>query len=144
VVTGGTTNEPALRSVAAKFHVDMNIVVAPDHAESYAMVTSGKADAFATDEALLYGFIAKNNAQADLDVVGEFLSYEPYGIMYHKGDTQMKALIERVFAEMTEDDDFNRVYDHWFMRRLPSGEHINLPMSPQLKEIFESYGSKPE
>jgi len=144
VVTAGTTNEAALRKVAAKFGIAMNIVVAPDHAESYAMVETGKVDAFATDEALLYGFIAKNNAHAELDVVGEFLSYEPYGIMFRKGDDQLKALIDKVFAQMAEADDFSHIYDRWFMQRLPSGEHINLPMSPQLVDLFASYGSKPE
>src|SRR5215831_16018925 len=82
VVTSGTTNEEAMRNIKKKFGIDFTIVASRDHAESFAMVADGKADAFATDDVLLYGLIAKNDARGKYQVVGEFLSYDPYGIMY--------------------------------------------------------------
>jgi glutamate/aspartate transport system substrate-binding protein len=141
VVTKGTTNEKAMRDIATKFHVNFKLVEGSDHADSYAKLMAGQADAFATDDAILYGLIAKNKAQGQLVIVGEFLSYEPYGIMYRKNDVELNALVQKSFYEMAEADDFSHIYDRWFMRRLPSGERMNMPMSPQLETIFESYST---
>ena len=58
VVTSGTTNEKAMRALNDKYKLGISIVAAPDHDASYEMLASGKADAFATDDVLLNGFIA--------------------------------------------------------------------------------------
>src|SRR6202158_1897099 len=58
VVTAGTTNEAALRTLSDKQKLVIDIVTAPDHAQSLAVLVAGKASAFATDDVLLYGFIA--------------------------------------------------------------------------------------
>ncbi len=144
VVTAGTTNEKAMRDISARFHIDFNLIIGTDHADSYAKLVAGQADAFATDDAILYGLIAKNRSQAQVTVIGDFLSYEPYGIMYRKNDQELNNLVLKSFSEMAEADDFSHIYDRWFMRRLPSGERINLPISPQLATIFESFATHPE
>jgi glutamate/aspartate transport system substrate-binding protein len=144
VVTTGTTNEKAMRDISTRFKVPFTIVYGTDHADSYAKLVAGQADAFATDDAILYGLIAKNRSQKELTVTGDFLSYEPYGIMYRKGDDELNAVVVKSFTEMAEADDFSHIYDRWFMRRLPSGERINMPISPQLETIFESYAPHPE
>src|SRR5262249_42605257 len=74
VVTAGTTNEEALKDIAKRFKIDFKLVAARDHAESFAQVPAGQADAFATDEVLLYGLIAREKAQGQVAVVGELLS----------------------------------------------------------------------
>ena len=58
VVTAGTTNEAAVRAISDKQHLGIKFVVGKDHAESFAMLKDGKADAFATDDVLLYGLVA--------------------------------------------------------------------------------------
>jgi len=37
-----------------------------------------------------------------------------------------------------------RQYKRWFLRRLPAGSSIDLPMSPQLATIFRAMAAKPE
>jgi ABC-type amino acid transport substrate-binding protein len=143
-VTAGTTNEKTMRELSDKFKLNLNLVVTRDHADSFAQLGSDQVVAFATDDVLLYGLLAENKAQADYAVVGEFLSYDPYGIMFRKGDSQLKALVDDSFRRMAEDRDLERSYDRWFLRRLPSGVSINLPMSPQLTSIFQSLLVKPE
>ena len=54
------------------------------------MLADGKADAFATDDILLYGLIARHKAQDKFRVVGDYLSYDPYGIMFRKGEPQLR------------------------------------------------------
>src|SRR5580692_3342886 len=70
VVTAGTTNEAALRTLSDKQKLGIAIVTARDHAQSLSMLVAGKADAFATDDALLYGFIATEPSAHDMKVVG--------------------------------------------------------------------------
>jgi glutamate/aspartate transport system substrate-binding protein len=144
VVTSGTTNEQALRDLAKKFAIGMKIVVSRDHAESFAEVASGKADAFATDDVLLYGLITSRGERERYDVVGEFLSYDPYGIMYRKGDAQMAKIVNDAFHDLAEDGEIERQYKRWFLKRLPSGPGIDLPMSPQLETIVRSMAARPE
>jgi len=144
VVTKGTTNEEAMREITKRFGIDFTLVVAADHAESFAQVAAGRADAFATDDVLLYGLIAQNNAKGKFAVVGEFLSYDPYGIMYRKGDPQMARLVNDTFHDLAEDGEVERQYKRWFMTRLPSGASIDLPMSPQLETIIRTMAAKPE
>ena len=144
VVTEGTTNEKTMRALSDKFKLGMQLVVAHDHAESFAELKAGQVDAFATDDVLLYGLLAQNKAQADFVVVGEFLSYDPYGIMFRKDDAALAQLVDQSFRRQAEEGDLERLYTRWFLRPLPSGPGINLPMSPQLATIFQSLVSKPE
>ncbi|MDP9895068.1 glutamate/aspartate transport system substrate-binding protein [Variovorax boronicumulans] len=143
-VTAGTTNEKTLRDLSEKFKLGINLQVARDHAESFGLVKSGQADAFATDDVLLYGLIAQDAAKADYEVVGDFLSYDPYGIMYRKGDAQLAKVVNDTFQVLAEDGEIERQYKRWFLRKLPSGESINLPMSAQLETIIQTMSVKAE
>jgi glutamate/aspartate transport system substrate-binding protein len=140
VVTAGTTNEGALRTLSDKQKLNINIVTARDHAESFAMLAAGKASAFATDDVLLYGIIATEPSAHDMKVVGDYLSYDPYGLVYRRDDPGFAAVVEHAFARMAQERRLAELYNKWFVHRLPTGETLNLPMSPQLQEIFEVLG----
>jgi ABC-type amino acid transport substrate-binding protein len=137
VVTKGTTNEQAMRNVDAKQSLGLNIVTAGDHEESYQMLVDGKADAFATDDILLYGLIARHKSQDKFRVTGDYLSYDPYGIMYRKGEPQMKDVVERAFRKLATNHDIIPLYNKWFVARLPTGEKLNVALSPQLEDAFK-------
>jgi glutamate/aspartate transport system substrate-binding protein len=141
VVTLGTTNEAALRTLSDKQKLGINIITSPDHAQSVALLAAGKADAFATDDVLLYGFIATDPAAHDMKVVGDYLSYDPYGLAYRRDDPGFTSVVERTFARMAAERRLEELYNKWFMHRLPTGETLNLPMSPQLTEIFQVLGA---
>ncbi len=141
VVTSGTTNEAALRTLSDKQKLGINIVTSPDHAQSVALLAAGKADAFATDDVLLYGFIATDPAARDMKVVGDYLSYDPYGLAYRRDDPGFAAVVERTFERMAAERRLEELYNKWFLHRLPTGETLNLPMSPQLAEIFQVLGA---
>src|SRR5262249_40872419 len=140
VVTAGTTNEAALRTLSTKQKLDIAIVAAPDHAQSLDMLAAGKADAFATDDVLLYGFIATSEKAKNMMVVGEYLSYDPYGLAFRRDDPAFAALVERTFGRMAGERRLAELYNKWFLRKLPTGETLNLPMGPQLEEIFRMLG----
>lgn len=137
VVTKGTTNEQAMHAVDKKFNLGLNIVVAPDHEQSYQMLVDGKADAFATDDILLSGLIARHKSQDKFRVVGDYLSYDPYGIMFRKGEPQLTAVVERAFRRLGSNRDLIPLYNKWFVARLPTGERMGVSISPQLEESFK-------
>jgi len=140
VVTAGTTNEAALRALSDKQKLGIRIITTPDHAQSLEKLVSGAADAFASDDVLLYGFIATATSASNMMVVGEYLSYDPYGLVFRRDDPAFAAVVERTFARMASERRLLELYNKWFLRRLPTGETLNLPMSPQLEEIFRILG----
>jgi glutamate/aspartate transport system substrate-binding protein len=137
VVTKGTTNEQAMHAVDKKFALGLNIVTAADHEQSYQMLVDQKADAFATDDILLYGLIARHKAQDKFKVTGDYLSYDPYGIMFRKGEPQLSAVVERTFRKLASNHDLIPLYQKWFVARLPTGEKLDVAISPQLEEAFK-------
>src|SRR5437667_3054240 len=143
VVTKGTTNEQAMRAIDKKFSLGLNIVTAPDHEQSYQTLVDGKADAFATDDILLYGLIARHKSQDKFRVTGEYLSYDPYGIMFRKGEPQLTAVVERAFRKLGSNHDLIPLYNKWFVSRLPTGEKLNVAISPQLEEAFHVLDDSP-
>jgi ABC-type amino acid transport substrate-binding protein len=144
VVTAGTTNEKTMRELAAKFKIDMVLSVAPDHAASFAQLQAGSVDAFATDDVLLYGLLAQNKAQGDYVVTGEYLSYDPYAVMFRKGDAPLAKLVADTFHQLADDREIERRYNRWFLRKLPSGVSLDLPMSPQLETILQTMAARTE
>jgi glutamate/aspartate transport system substrate-binding protein len=143
VVTSGTTNEQAMRTLDKKFSLALAIVASPDHEQSYQTLVDGKADAFATDDILLYGLIARHKAQDKYKVVGDYLSYDPYGIMFRKGEPQLAAVVERAFRKLGSNRDLIPLYNKWFVSRLPTGEKLNVAISPQLEEAFRAMDDSP-
>src|SRR5215510_3211237 len=143
VVTKGTTNEQAMHNVDKKQSLGLTIVTSPDHEQSYQMLVDGKADAFATDDILLYGLIARHKSQDKFRVVGDYLSYDPYGIMYRKGEPQLKDVVDRTFRKLGSGRDLIPLYNKWFVSRLPTGEKLGVAISAQLEEAFRSMDDSP-
>jgi len=144
VVTKGTTNEQAIAAADKKLALGLTIVAADDHEQSYQMLAEGKAQAFATDDILLYGLIARHKAQDKFKVVGDYLSYDPYGIMFRKGEPQLAAVVERTFRKLATNHDLVPLYNKWFMARLPTGERLGVPISLQLEEAFKALDDSPQ
>jgi glutamate/aspartate transport system substrate-binding protein len=143
-VTRGTTNAQALKALESRFKLGITLVESADHEDSYRLLESGKADAFATDDVLLYGLIAQHHAQDRFKVVGEFLSYDPYGIGFRRNEPELSAAAERALRNLVIQRDISTIYSKWFVSDLPNGERLDLPMSPQLKESFKVLGDGSE
>jgi hypothetical protein len=143
IVTKGTTNEQAMHNADKKLSLGLNIVASPDHEQSYQMLVDGKADAFATDDILLYGLIARHKSQDKFRVTGDYLSYDPYGIMFRKGEPQLTPAVERTFRKLGSNHDLIPLYNKWFVSRLPTGERLNVGISPQLEDAFKAMDDSP-
>ena len=140
VVGTGTTNADVIRRLAS--HVSPPIVVteAPGLNAAYTMLVAGKADAFASDDILLYGFAATRPEGRRFVIVGDYLSFEPYAITLRRDDAAFADLVKSSFARMASEGTLSRLYMRWLVDRLPTGETLNLPMSPQLAEMYRTLG----
>jgi len=142
VVAGtGTTNADALRRLAKEAAPAFSIVEMPDLAAAYAALASGKADAFASDDILLAGFIATQPEGRRFQLVGDYLSYEPYAITLRRNDPALSGLVRQSFERMAQEGTLTALYNRWLTSRLPNGETLNLPMSPHLAEMYRALGS---
>ena len=76
-------------------------------------------------------------------MVGDLLSYEPYGIMFRKDEPQLAAVVERTFRKLATNHDLVPLYEKWFIRRLPTGERLDVAMSLQLEAAFKALDTTP-
>ncbi|WP_341249333.1 amino acid ABC transporter substrate-binding protein, partial [Cupriavidus pauculus] len=95
VATAGTTNADAIEKLSTRFSLDIKLIRARDHADAFEILRRGGADAYAGDDVLLYGFLARYAAAKSFDITRDFLSYDPYGVMLRKDDPQFAAVVEQ-------------------------------------------------
>ena len=143
-VVEGTTNETAVKAIDAKEALGIKLVQFRDHDQAFAALESGKVAAWAGDDALLYALAAESAHPREFAVLPEYLSYDPYGIMFRKNDPAFAELVKHTFERLAESRELARIYEQWFQRKLPSGRTLGLAMSPQLTSIFESLGQPTE
>jgi len=144
VATEGSTNEAAVKAVSAKQQLGITVVPVADNTQALLALDSGKADAWAGDDAVLYAMAAESKSPKDYSVLDEYLSYDPYGIMYRKDDPALDKLVKHSFERLAETRELARIYEQWFLRKLPSGRTLGLSISPQLESIFEALGQPTE
>jgi len=140
VAGAGTTNAEAIRRLVARMTPPINVVDAPDLNAAYAMLEAGKANAFASDDILLYGFIASHPDGRRFRITGDYLSFEPYAIGLRRDDPAFADLVKASFARMAGEGTLSRLYNRWLVDRLPNGEKLDLPMSAQLAEMYRVLG----
>jgi glutamate/aspartate transport system substrate-binding protein len=140
VVGSGTTNAAAVHRLAATVSPPIAVTEVSSLDTAYDMLAAGKADAFASDDILLSGFIATRPDGKRFGITGDYLSYEPYAIGFRRDDDAFADLVRDSFARMAGEGILNRLYARWLMDRLPNGETLNVPMSPQLAEMYRALG----
>jgi glutamate/aspartate transport system substrate-binding protein len=140
VLTRGTVHETAIPKLAERRKLPITFVFAADHNESFQVLAAGKADAFANDDVQLFGMLAETRSSSDFRVVGEFLTYADYALMLRKDDPEFAEVVERAFRSLAGSREIVAIYERWFLKPLPSGVRLSMPMSPHLEEIFRVQG----
>ena len=145
VSTAGTTNIKQVTQINADKNLGVNITSANGHAESFLMVETGRAAAFAMDDILLAGLIATSKNPGQFEVSKEALSVEPYGIMVRKDDAKFEALAGGVVKGLMKSGEINKIYDKWFLKPIPPKNiTMNVPMSPNLKKVIANPTNSPD
>jgi glutamate/aspartate transport system substrate-binding protein len=129
----GTTNEKAVKRVMKEKGIDIKIVNVKDHPQGWLALTSGRVDAYATDDVLLYGLISKSKNPDQFQVTGRFLSYDPYGLMVPRNDSDYRRLGTVLLADLMRSGEMLEIYNKWFN---PGPTNINMPISETLATAF--------
>jgi glutamate/aspartate transport system substrate-binding protein len=143
VTTAGTTSERLIRKMNDEKKMNMNIISAKDHGESFLTLESGRAVAFMMDDALLAGEMAKARKPNDWHIVGKAQSREAYGCMLPKDDAAFKKVVDGAIAAAMKSGKAEQLYKKWFMSPVPpKGLNLNLPLSDEMKQLFASPNDK--
>ena len=124
--------------------VDFKEVYGKDHADSFLLLESGRADAFVMDGQILAGNIATAKAPADFKIVGEVLSVEPIAIMMRKDDPLLKRLADDTIQDLVKSGEMAKIYDKWFMQPIPpKNTRVGLAASDATKAAWANLNDKP-
>jgi ABC-type amino acid transport substrate-binding protein len=138
VSTRGTTNLRIVHRLNEEHGLKMQVLEAHDHAEAFEMVASGKADAFAMDDVLLYGLRASSESPTRFAVVGRPMTIEPYAIMLPKGQPELKEVVDREVRRVIVSGEINSLYKKWFESPIPpKGVSLDVTMPYMLRESFK-------
>jgi len=142
--TTGTTSVQLLRKHERANGVDFKEIFGKDHADSFLLLESGRADAFVMDGQILAGNIASAKNPADFKIVGETLSVEPIAIMIHKDDAAFKKLADDTVKDLMKSGEIQKIYDKWFMQPIPpKNVKMNLAASAATKAAWANPNDKP-
>ena len=142
--TTGTTSVQLLRKHERATGVDFKEVFGKDHADSFLLLESGRADAFVMDGQILAGNIAKSKSPKDYKIVGEVLSVEPIAIMMRKDDPAFKKAVDDSIKGLMKSGEIAKLYDKWFMQPIPpTNTKVGLPVSEATKAAWASPNDKP-
>jgi glutamate/aspartate transport system substrate-binding protein len=142
--TTGTTSVQLLRKNEKATGVDFKEVFGKDHADSFLLLESGRADAFVMDGQILAGNISTAKTPTDFKIVGEVLSVEPIAIMIRKDDPAMKKLADDTVKAMAKSGDLAKVYDKWFLQAIPpKNVKVGLAASDATKAAWANPNDKP-
>lgn len=142
--TTGTTSVQTLRKNERATGVDFKEVFGKDHADSFLLLESGRADAFVMDGAILAGNIAKAKSPADFKLVGEVLSVEPIAIMMRKDDPAFKKAVDDSIKAMMKSGDLAVLWDKWFLKPIPpTNTTVGMALNENTKFAWANPNDKP-
>ncbi|MGC3985351.1 MAG: amino acid ABC transporter substrate-binding protein [Pseudorhodoferax sp.] len=142
--TTGTTSVQTLRKNKRAEGIDFKEVMGKDHADSFLLLESGRADAFVMDGSILAANASKSRSPADYKIVGEVLSVEPIACMLRKDDPAFKKAVDDSIKRQIADGSLAKLYDKWFMQPIPpTNTKIGLPMSEATKDAWAHPNDKP-
>ena len=142
--TTGTTSVQTLRKNERASGIDFKEIFGKDHADSFLLLESGRAEAFVMDGSILAGNIANAKNPADFKIVGEILSVEPIAIMLRKDDPAFKKLADDTLKDLMKSGEIQKIYDKWFVQPIPpKNVRVGLPASERTKAAWANPNDKP-
>jgi glutamate/aspartate transport system substrate-binding protein len=142
--TTGTTSVQLLRKHERATGVNFEEVFGKDHADSFLLLESGRADAFVMDGSILAGNIANAKNPNDYRIVGEIIAVEPIAIMMRKDDPAFKKAVDASIMKMMKDGTLTKLWDKWFLQPIPpKNARVGLALSESTKQAWANPNDKP-
>ncbi len=132
----GTTNEKAAQAEIDKKKIAIKgeIVKVKDHSQAMLNLEQGRADAYVSDDVVLYGLKSASKSPDEWEVVGPYFSYDPYGMMLARNNDDFRLLGNTTITRLIQSGEMEAIYKKWFE---PGPTKINYPLSDRLKENFQ-------
>ncbi len=145
VSTAGTTNIKQMNEINTAKNLGMTILSGKDHAESFLMVETDRAVAFAMDDILLASLAASSKDPAAFEISKEaYSAAEPYGIMIPKDDAAFKKVADAATAALYGKEGA-AIFKKWFQSPIPPKNlNLNFTMTPQLEKMFSAPKDSPD
>jgi glutamate/aspartate transport system substrate-binding protein len=133
-VLGGTNGRAAKVEIETKkISIKGEMLMVKDNAQAMLNLEQGRADAFTSDDVVLYGLKSASKNPDEWEVVGPYFSYDPYGMMIPRNNDDFRLLGNKTIARLIESGEIEAIYKKWFE---PGPTNINYPLSDRLKENF--------
>jgi glutamate transport system substrate-binding protein len=121
----GSTYEETIRKQAP----DADLKLVDTYSECLELLQNKAIDAISTDDVILTGMIIQDDT---LEIVGDKLTTEPYGVGIKDGDKQMKTFVDDVLAGVEEDGRWEETYQEWV------GQYLNQEQAPPEMTLQEA------
>lgn len=142
-VTAGTNTAQFLNKLNQEDGLKLTISQGKDHAESFLLVDTGRAEAFMEDDILLAGVKANAKDPSRFRILDKSYSADPYALMFRREDPAFKALVDETLIGLMTSGEFAKLYAKWFETPIPPKDlNLNFPMSDKLKELTKSPSDK--
>jgi polar amino acid transport system substrate-binding protein len=125
----GSTNAKIIRERVA----NAKLLEFPDQPAAFQALAQGQVQAYTNDGIQLAGLRAKAPKPDEWAVVGEFFSYEPYGMALRKNDSEFRQVVNLGLMDAISSGLYFAVYDKWFG---PKGE-APYPLSAETKRFLQ-------
>ncbi|CAN5189464.1 glutamate/aspartate ABC transporter substrate-binding protein [soil metagenome] len=136
-VTTGTTTVPLIKAQERGRNIQITEVNGRDHAESFLLLETNRAAAFALDDYLLAGARSRSKDPAAYLFLPEVLRTEPIAIMLRKDDPAFKKIADDTIRAMMKSGEFEKLYNKWFMGNIPDvTAPLSMPLSGTLKTLI--------
>jgi len=105
----------------------------PDQPAAFQALAQGQVQAYTNDGIQLAGLRAKAPKPDDWVVIGEFFSYEPYGMAMRKNDSDFRQAVNVGLMDAISSGLYFEIYEKWFG---PKGE-VPYPVSAEIKRFLQ-------
>ena len=129
-VVKGTTTMEQLRSYLQENLIDAEVVIVGNRDEGMNQLTSGKIDAFASDQIVLIGQIIEAPFPKRYSLVNETFSYEPYALVVRRNDADFRLVANKAIAQLYRSKKHIQIFDRWIGR-------IGIRPSPVLVAMYQ-------
>ncbi|CAN5408925.1 glutamine ABC transporter substrate-binding protein GlnH [soil metagenome] len=120
----GSTYESTIKEQAP----DADLELVDSYSECTELLQNESIDAISTDDVILTGMIIQDDS---LELVGDQLTVEPYGVGIAQGDKELKGFVDGVVEKFLQDGEFDRLYEKWV------GQYIDEPADDPAKMTLQ-------
>jgi ABC-type amino acid transport substrate-binding protein len=125
----GSTNARIIREQVP----NAKLLEFPDQPAAFQALVQGQVQAYTNDGIQLAGLKAKAPKPDEWVVVGEFFSYEPYGMAMRKNDSDFRQIVNVGLMDAIASGKYFDLYDKWFGPK----SDVPYPLAPETKRFLQ-------